>query len=224
MLSDLIDHSAIEDDGLLLFVPGVWADQRAEGRGVVLNPSYFAPASFRLFHEATGDPRWLRLADSSYDVLDATCRARSGSLPSDWIRWLAVGEWQAEPGARGTTGWDAVRLPWRIATDALWWREPRARAYLARCIEPHVVVEIDQGMAVEYDDAGRKRDSIDHPLANALYSFGLSRRTDRDRLLGRVEQQLTRVGGRVYFGEIDRYYVNSLAYLPFLARAGRLRP
>jgi hypothetical protein len=25
----------------------------------------------------------------------------------------------------------------------------------------------------------------------------------------------------VYFGEPDHYYVNSLAYLPFLARSGR---
>jgi hypothetical protein len=31
-------------------------------------------------------------------------------------------------------------------------------------------------------------------------------------------------GSRAYFAEADRYYVNSLAYLPFLARAGRHTP
>ena len=30
--------------------------------------------------------------------------------------------------------------------------------------------------------------------------------------------------GRLFFDDPDRYYVNSLAYLPFLARSGGYRP
>ena len=222
ILADLIEHSAaIDDHGLLMLLPGAWADQRADGGGMVLNPSYFAPASFRVFHEATGDPRWLQLAGSSYVVLEATCGTKPASLPPDWLRWFSAERWHPEGGRRGATGWDAVRVPWRIATDALWFHEPRARDYLAGCVEPHVLGDIGQGMAIEYDEAGHRTDPADHPLSNALYAFGLSRPADRDRLLLRAEQRLTRHGADVYFGEPDHYYVNSLAYLPFLARSGR---
>jgi endoglucanase len=221
MLTDLVEHSAaVDEGGMKVFLPGAWADQRAVDGVVLLNPSYFAPASFRAFHQATGDRRWLELADSSYAVLQAVCRARP-ALPPDWVRWSSIEQWEPDAGARGRAGWDAVRVPWRIATDALWWQEPRAEEYLTRCIEPLVRSQLEGGLAVEYDELGRPRGPADHPLANALSAFGLSQSTDRDRLLARVQHQVTRQGSDVYFGEPDRYYVNSLAWLPFLLRAGR---
>jgi len=60
----------------------------------------------------------------------------------------------------------------------------------------------------------------DHPLANAMYAIGASSPADRDRLLGLVRGRVTDAPGGLFFGEPDRYYVNSLAYLPFLVRSG----
>jgi endoglucanase len=228
MLKELADHAEAADENRVSFLlPGVWADQRAQGRGLVLNPSYLAPASYRLFYRATADERWLRLASSAYDVLEAVCSStgRSGAVP-DWVRWWSAERWSAEGTDGGRSSWDAVRVPWRVATDLMWFGEPRAGTFLSRCAEPLVRQHLNagQGLAVERSLTGDVIAADDHPLANALFAFALSDPRDRDRLLARAQGQLVTASGGVFFGDSDRYYVNSLAYLPYLARAGRYVP
>ena len=58
----------------------------------------------------------------------------------------------------------------------------------------------------------------DHPLSNAMFAFALPGADERDRLLASVRPLPP---DQAFFGDADRYYVNSLAYLPFLARAGK---
>jgi endoglucanase len=193
----------------------------------VLNPSYLAPASYRLFYRATGDDRWLQLASSAYDALEAVCsRTGSGGAVPDWVRWWSADRWLPEGADGGRSSWDAVRVPWRVATDLLWFREPRAGAFLSRCLEPFVRqhLEAGAGLAVERSLNGGVLGADDHPLANTLFAFALSTPRERDRLLARVEGQLVTASGGLFFGDADRYYVNSLAYLPYLARAGRYLP
>lgn len=224
MLADLIDHVVATDEaGVLQFLPGAWADERGAGRGLVLNPSYLAPASFRVFHQATGDARWLALIDSAYTVLEATCGPDGTGMPPDWLRWWSMQRWMVERPETGGRGWESIRVPWRIATDWLWFGEPRARAYLDRCVAPVVRRQLaaGEGMAVEPAADGQPAAGREHVLANALYSFALGAPAERERLLTRVAGQLVQQRRSVYFGEPDRYYVNSLAWLPFLARAGR---
>jgi endoglucanase len=228
MLTDLADQAVAEDDRLVPFLlPGAWADQRAEGRGLVLNPSYLAPASYRLFYRATADQRWLRLASSAYDVLETVCESSaSGAAVPDWVRWWSSNRWSPEGPDGGRSSWDAVRVPWRVATDLMWFDEPRARRVLSRCLEPFVRQHIQpgEGLAVERSLSGGVLGADDHPLANALFAFALSEPRQRDQLLARVQRQLVIAPDGLYFGDADRYYVNSLAYLPFLARAGRYQP
>jgi endoglucanase len=222
MLTDLIEHVVVADEqGRSVFLPGTWADQRSEGRGLVLNPSYLSPASFRAFHTFTGDGRWLALADGAYDVLEAICDKDAAAIAPDWLRWWSNERWTAESRGADSTGWDSVRIPWRIGTDWLWFQHPRARGYLDRCVQPIVTrrLEAGQGMPVSLAD-----DESEHPLANAMFSFVLESAADRDRLLARILPAIEVRGSRAYFAEADRYYVNSLAYLPFLARAGRHTP
>jgi endo-1,4-beta-D-glucanase Y len=227
MLSDLAEHAIAADDRqTALLLPGKWSDQRAEGRGLVLNPSYLAPASYRLFHRATADERWLRLASSAYDVLETVCAGTpSGAVP-DWVRWWSAERWSAEGAEGGRSSWDAVRVPWRVATDLMWFDEPRARGVLARCLEPSVRqhARAGAGLAVERTLTGRVLGADDHPLANALFAFALSEPDERDRLLARGRRQVVTGAGGLFFGDADHYYVNSLAYLPYLARAGRHLP
>jgi endoglucanase len=223
MLTDLVEHLVVVDEqGRTLFLPGEWADERSAGRGFVLNPSYLAPASFRAFHQATGDGRWLALADGAYDVLEAICDGPAGTIAPDWIRWWSAERWTAESRGADSTGWDAVRVPWRIGTDWLWFQHPRARAYLDRCVQPVVKrrLEAGHGMTMSLGESGTAGES-EHPLANAMFSFALESAADRDLLLSRLRPAIVVDGSRAYFAEADRYYVNSLAYLPFLARAGR---
>jgi endo-1,4-beta-D-glucanase Y len=89
------------------------------------NPSYFAPAYYRVFAQVTNTPRWMDVLNKSYEVLEACANDQTGLVP-DWC--------MASGGAtRGSAyGYDATRTPFRIAQDACWNNEPRAVAYLNR--------------------------------------------------------------------------------------------
>jgi hypothetical protein len=206
-----------------MWLPGSWADERAQQRGLVLNPSYFAPAWFRVFNEVTGDARWLQLADSSYIALRAVCGGSTGSLQvvPDWIRWQSASEWTLRDNREPVSSWDAVRVPWRIGTDRLWFHTRAAQSFVDVCLEP-LVKKQRPALAVELTAKGDVGGGRDHPLANAMYWFALSNAADRDRLIDHVKQQAVWAGGpSVSFGDGRHYYVDSLAYLPFLARTGR---
>jgi endo-1,4-beta-D-glucanase Y len=225
IIADLAAHALVEDTrGMPVLLPGAWADQRSQDRAVVINPSYLSPATYRVFHRVTADGRWLALASSAYDVLGAVC-TKDAVIP-DWVRWRSADDWAVEGTGRVRSGWDAVRVPWRVATDWLWFGEPRARAFLDGCLVPFVQrrTRAGHGLAVEYSLTGEVLGADDHPLANALYAFALSDPDERNALLARVEARMVRGSGGLFFGQLDRYYVNSLAYLPFLARAGRYSP
>jgi len=89
------------------------------------NPSYLAPAYYRVFASYTGDSRWMAVVDASYTLLDKCANAKTGLVP-DWCN--AAGA----PQRSSHYSYDACRTPWRIAVDACWNGEARAVAYLAR--------------------------------------------------------------------------------------------
>jgi endo-1,4-beta-D-glucanase Y len=224
ILALLLNRATAPDrEGIVMWLPGSWADERAEHRGLVLNPSYFAPAWFRIFNEVTGDARWLQLADSSYVVLRAVCGRSSRSLRvvPDWIRWQSASEWTLRDDRDPVSSWDAVRVPWRVGTDRLWFHTQAARLFLDGCLEPLVRTQ-RSGLAVELTASGEIVGGRDHPLANAMYWFAVSAAAGRDRLIDRVRQHAVWAAGpSLSFGDGRHYYVDSLAYLPFLARTGR---
>jgi endo-1,4-beta-D-glucanase Y len=91
------------------------------------NPSYVAPAYYRIFQQITGNAVWADLIDSGYDLLAAN-QARKEGVFSDW---------SDEAGALATAGNhsddfgpDASRVPWRVVTDYIWNGEPRAASIL----------------------------------------------------------------------------------------------
>ena len=49
----------------------------------------------------------------------------------DWCRVDAAGRATPAPGKDTRFGWEAVRLPFRVALDGLWFKEPRAAQLLA---------------------------------------------------------------------------------------------
>ena len=228
VLADLAGHAVVDVEGARLMLPGAWADERVDGRGMVLNPSYFAPASYRVFARFTGDTRWDDMATGSYQVLNAVCGGAAAGRPiPDWVRWTSREQWSPEGrSAEARSSWDALRVPWRTATDLIWFNAPEAQRVLSVCLAPFVQAQRSDGggMAAEYSLSGEVLGGDDHPLANAMYAFALSSNRDRDRLLARAQARLVEAPGGLFFGEPDRYYVNSLAYLPFLVRAGRYSP
>ena len=47
------------------------------------NPSYFAPAYYRVFAQVTNTPRWMDVLNKSYEVLEACANDQTGLVP-DW--------------------------------------------------------------------------------------------------------------------------------------------
>lgn len=99
-----------------------------------LNPSYFSPVAFRLFAQVDRAHDWLSLINSSYDVLEASASLSTLKLPSDWVALdTETRQFQALLGTEpvySRYGFDAYRVWWRIAQDAEWSGEPRAKRYL----------------------------------------------------------------------------------------------
>ncbi|MDE1944532.1 MAG: hypothetical protein KGH97_03525, partial [Patescibacteria group bacterium] len=124
-------------------VPYLAADNVEKNSGsaaIVVNPSYLSPASYHLFAMVDPDHPWESLRSASYDLLaksaalplDATT---SDGLPPDWIlvsRKTSAISADAAKNADTNFGYDALRVPWRIALDYAWFKNPAAPALLAR--------------------------------------------------------------------------------------------
>ncbi len=94
-------------------------------QGTDVNPSYFAPAYYRIFQTVTGQSRWGQVVDQSYAMLTKCANPTTGLVP-DWCQQSGT------PSSRGMNySYDACRTPFRIALDACWNNEPRAVSYLA---------------------------------------------------------------------------------------------
>jgi endoglucanase len=114
------------------FLPGP-AESFVQPDRLILNPSYLAPYAFRLFAQV--DSRdWLSLVNSSYQVLNEAAALSPQGLPGDWVV-LNLGTRQLEATLADETepsiyGFDAYRVWWRVAIDAVWFEEAQAKSFL----------------------------------------------------------------------------------------------
>lgn len=135
LLADIWAYGTLElPDGTRQLIPGPIEDFEVGADQIILNPSYFAPISFRLFAAVDPDHDWLSLIDSGYAMLDDISRISTTGLPPDWIAYAtASGTYRQLPldhPLQSRYSFDAIRVWWRIAQDAAWFDEPRADAYL----------------------------------------------------------------------------------------------
>ncbi|TVQ05433.1 MAG: glycosyl hydrolase [Leptolyngbya sp. DLM2.Bin27] len=135
LLADIWQYGTVElPDGTRQLIPGPAEAFRLEPAQIILNPSYFAPSSFRLFAEVDPDHDWQSLIDSGYAMLDALSVFSTTGLPPDWVVYTpATGTYRQMPldhSLQSRYSFDAIRVWWRVAKDAAWFDEPRAQAYL----------------------------------------------------------------------------------------------
>lgn len=126
-------------DGMNVLTAGNWAATQ-QSPGPVVNPSYFAPYAYRSFAQADPGHPWMTVVDSSYTMLDRCTGATldgtvSAGLPPNWCAMSrSSGKVVSFPQIQAADdyGYDAFRVMWRVALDAVWNDEPRARTYLVR--------------------------------------------------------------------------------------------
>ena len=140
-------------------IGAIWADDVVEVQGkpylasdnvekkfggsIAVNPSYFAPYSYRMFATIDTGHDWNALVDDSYAVLKESMAAQldrpsSDGLPPDWMA-ISGASGSVEPlpksksqpnGLKTDFSYDALRVPWRIALDWQWYKDPRAKDIL----------------------------------------------------------------------------------------------
>jgi endo-1,4-beta-D-glucanase Y len=114
-------------------------EKTSSAPGIVLNPSYLSPASYRIFASIDRSHAWDKLADNSYAVLVDSMQGRldkdqSAHIPPDWIIVdRTTGALSPGTASNLTTnyGFDAMRTPWRLALDWQWNQDSRAKSILA---------------------------------------------------------------------------------------------
>lgn len=109
---------------------------------LVVNPSYFSPASFRLFAKIDTDPshNWMGLLDNSYAILNELSTASldkdtSVGLPPNWVlmdRRTGAITPATLPNLDTNYGYDAIRIPWRLALDYEWNKDSRSKQVLEK--------------------------------------------------------------------------------------------
>jgi len=138
ILDAIWEHEVVEVQGEPYLVAN--NVEKVAPRTMVINPSYFAPYAFRIFAEIDNDHPWLKLVDTSYVVLEKSIelpldKAESANIPPDWVLIDRQTGNLVPPQENNLTtnlSFDALRVPWRITLDWLWFGEPRAKEILQK--------------------------------------------------------------------------------------------
>jgi endo-1,4-beta-D-glucanase Y len=122
----------------------------------VTNPSYFAPAYYRVFGQVTGKvDDWNKVVAGNYDILERSLNAKSGNADNGLVpAWCDSSGTPISPfsGAPMYFQNDSTRTPFRVGQDYCFFGEPRAKSYLAKITSFYVgvgVANIVDGYALD---------------------------------------------------------------------------
>jgi len=197
------------------------------------NPSYFAPAYYRVFGEVTGNVEgWQEVVESSYEILANALNEDNGNEDNGLVpAWC---DFNGRPNAPDPPGpgqlpddnwqYDSARIPFRIGQDWCYNEEPRAAAYLEKingfygAIGPDAIVD---GYAL--DGTPRPDERSDAPNDSAVFigCAGAGAMADAAHQ-DFVDRAYERVAGLDLLTR-SRYYQRSWTVLSLLMMSGRLR-
>lgn len=135
IVQDIWKHEVVQINDRYYLIAGT--NLRREN-GYLTNPSYYSPASYRIFAEIDPEHTWNILADDTYRNLEDIAAATSSNEKTYLIpNWFIVSEdgisETSAPHVNGDAdnyGYDAFRLHWRVALDQLWFNNQNAKNFL----------------------------------------------------------------------------------------------
>ncbi len=219
VMNDILDRETRRFNGRLYLLP--WPLQRGAPTGrIPQNLSYYSPAHFRIFFEETADKRWLELVETGYHLQRLIQRrfngeTGSGLLP-DWCEIGADGIVATMPGRSASYGWEAVRIPLRLAMDYLLYGDGRALDLLRRFSAFYEEEYAENGMIYsEYSYGGEAANPFEHPLfyTAAFAALEISGSSLADMAFERVHRYLKDREGASWYLDEKEYYANSLCWL-----------
>ena len=224
---DILAKEVVElPDGTLLLAPGNW---HTESPPYLINPSYFFPAAYRAFAQAGFDPRWGRLHADAYPFLQRLTQTLGETpgvgLVPDWVQVAADGKITPYPKRSSHFSWEAVRLPWRVALDRLWFGDLAAARLSRDQFLPFFATEwrTRGKLLAEYSYDGRAQVDFESPViyAGAL-AAGLAG-GDKEfawRMAQKIFTFYQESETQAYFVSPDNYYANNWAWFGLALYAG----
>ncbi len=227
VLQNILDLETVRlPGGELLLTPGNWHEDRPP---YLVNPSYFSPAAYRVFADLQPRAGWEGLRDAAYALLP---RLASGmgdlkgvGLFPDWCRVDELGRPAPAPGRDTHFGWEAVRLPWRLALDGLWFREERATRLLQQRFLPFFQQEWQARgrLMALYSYEGKPLVNYESPVLYAgVLAAALAARDQSfaRQMAGKILTFYREEKDRAFFAEPDNYYADNWAWLGLALYAG----
>ncbi|OGK36760.1 hypothetical protein A3F03_03640 [Candidatus Roizmanbacteria bacterium RIFCSPHIGHO2_12_FULL_41_11] len=146
IINDIWSQEVVLINGHYYLVSGSGASR---DDGFLLNPSYFSPATYRIFAQVDENHPWNKLADDSYYLFNKIDKLNNNTMGLS-PNWLLIdketglisspGKYFQNKDDIDFYGFDAFRIMWRIAIDAIWFNEPQAYEYLKK-VEPFYTKE-----------------------------------------------------------------------------------
>lgn len=148
-------------DGHRVLMPGA---EQTKSFIIEVNPSYFAPYSFRIFKKYDKRHNWNKLIDSSYFYLNASMAKTKTGLPPNWFL-IENGKIVLENSQRSDFSYDAIRVFWRIYSDYKNTGDKRDLEILSKSKFFIKKWKEDKNLYVNYQANGQLRDT-DKPLGS----------------------------------------------------------
>ena len=180
------------------------------------NPSYFSPATYRIFAQfdqsITHD--WKTIIDKGYEVINANDIYNKG-LVSDWCKrdgtTSNVDGRTSGPSKKGYDFWyDAIRMPWRLALDSLWYKEDKAISFLDKSIR-----WVSADALTFYKLNGERAAIYVNGMSIAMWGAGAVGSTDKNKAKIILTKMSDQYNSPFYGweGDADKYYNQSLSWL-----------
>lgn len=131
ILKDLWTKEVIKIKDSYYLMPGDWA---GADENVKMNPSYLAPYAYRIFAKYDKSHDWMKLVDSSYEIITVSSSLSVFYLPPDWTyinqkTGTITIDKEINP-KESDFSYDAIRTLWRVSLDYLLYKDDRALDYL----------------------------------------------------------------------------------------------
>lgn len=200
----------------------------------IINLSYFMPAWFRIFDAFEGSDRWYPVIRQGYRSLFSVRNGGRLGLAPDWSTAdgkpafeYCDAEGRPRDACRFEMYYDAIRVPWRIGLDCLWFGDSRACEWSQRSAEFLNSIENSNDFAVMYDMEGNSIVGYQNELMAGMWVVAALASGDTDlqlRLGDILYGYASSVLDQGYWGGSPQYYFNqSLAWFGASLLSGDFR-
>jgi endoglucanase len=205
-------------------------DTATQPESLPVNPSYYSPAHFRIFYEYTKDSKWLALINTTYYILDSLSHSFIGldgvGLVPDWCSVDNNDRLSTLEGRNNGFGYEAIRVPFRVGLDFVWFDSELAREFLSN-FSNFLIGQFESEGAVfcEYDYTGKALKKYESPAFYACFYYSLVAGDGKYSKVALLKNRiyLRKSGPNWFYQDQQDYYLNSLAWLADGLQAGVIK-